>query len=111
MTDKILTGWLSPTGEFVPCPPYAHFASAQNILMRMPGVDTEQMTTTPDTALLNMGWAEICIASFFDHGFTFAAKRLTPEQVSFLEPYYNGDYGLGMTKMAASDYRLFKERL
>ena len=109
--ESIKTGWLSPTGEFIPCDSYAHIDTALNIyakLKRIDNIDTIYISN-PGAKLLDEGWCSISIASYFEHGFSFAAKRLTAEQVNFLKPYYEGDYGLPMTDSCKMDYEWYKE--
>lgn len=54
---------------------------------------------------MDSGWVSIVIMTFLDHGFGFWHKRnLTPEQIQFLRPYYQGEYELEMLEVCKRDY-------
>lgn len=90
MTDELKTGWLSPTGEFIPCETYNHISIARNIF--------KKDIARPDEQLHNLGWVSISIATFLEHGFIINfSTSLTPEQIKFLKPYYYGEYNLELT--------------
>lgn len=109
MSD-IKTGWLSPTGEFFPCSTYAHIDTACKICAELFKVDSIYISN-PDIKLMDLGWVSITITSFVDHGFSICYKgHLTSEQKSFLKPYYNGEYWLGLTHSSMCAYERECER-
>lgn len=103
--DDCRTGWLSPTGEFIPCRTADHISTAREILNNNYGV-------VPDKELLNRGYVGITILSFFDHGYSIYHRLpLTPEQLQFLKPYYYGEYGLQMCNESKIDFEYELERI
>lgn len=81
--EKLLKGWLSPTGEFVETDIYEHIAKAREILGNKP------YNKSPDTELENLGWVSITRSALFSKEWCIYWKRyLTPEQESFLKNYF-----------------------
>ena len=78
------TGWLSPTGEWFPCPVYEHLYWAR----KLSGEDKRA-----DDALINRGWVKISISQMGTRRWSIWWKHfhLTPEQKRFLEPYFAPD--------------------
>lgn len=110
--NVIRTGWLSPTGEFIPCSAYSHISTAEKLYKKLCKIADDKFISNSDIELLKMGYVSITILSMFDHGFQFSVyRKLTPEQITFLEPYYLGEYGLGFTETSRIEYEYQKEEL
>ena len=109
VAETVKTGWLSPTGEFIACEPYMHIKTALLIYQKIANLSSDELAHIfmPDKKLLDRGWISITILNIFDHGFCFSAKCPTIEQLKFLKPYYDGEYGLGMTESSKQDYKYF----
>lgn len=79
------TGWLSPTGEWFPCPVYDHIYWAR----KLSGENKH-----PDDALINRRWVKISISQLGRKEWRIYWNRrlgLTPEQKQFLKPYFEPD--------------------
>ena len=79
------TGWLSPTGEWFPCPVYDHMYWAR----KLSGEDRRA-----DDALINRRWVKISISQLGCKEWRIYWHRhlgLTPEQKQFLKPYFEPD--------------------
>ena len=85
------TGWLSPTGELIRCPSYAHVQTAYEIAKKTGLLKREYHA---DDDLLDAGYVQIGIGSFFHHGYLINWEyrhTLTPEQKMFLQPYFENE--------------------
>lgn len=83
--DEIKTGWLSPTGEWHPCPVYDHISVAR----RLSGEDRRA-----DDVLISRGWVKISITQLGRREWRIYWDRhigLSHEQKQFLEPYFAED--------------------
>lgn len=92
------TGWLSPAGDFYPCPVYDHIATAMDILEKAnhPGA-----YRTPDSVLLALGWVQITISMLFHkEQRVYWERHLTPAQIRFLKPYFSEENPLPMDSNA-----------
>ena len=79
------TGWLSPTGEWYPCPVYDHLTLARKL------ADT---TIRPDDVLIDRRWVKITISQLGRKEWRIYWHNrlgLTPEQKQFLKPYFESD--------------------
>ena len=79
------TGWLSPTGEWFPCPVYDHIFWAR----KLSGEDRRA-----DDVLINRGWVKISITQLGRREWRIYWNDrlgLTPEQKKFLVPYFEPD--------------------
>ncbi len=79
------TGWLSPTGEWFPCPVYDHIFWAR----KLSGEDRRA-----DDVLINRGWVKISITQLGRKEWRIYWNNrlgLTPEQKQFLKPYFESD--------------------
>lgn len=79
------TGWLSPTGEWHPCPVYDHICVARRL------ADT---TIHADDTLINRGWVKISISQLGHKEWRIYWNRrlgLSYEQKQFLRPYFEPD--------------------
>lgn len=79
------TGWLSPTGEWFPCPVYDHMYVARQL------ADT---TIRPDDVLIDRRWVKISISQLGRKEWRIYWHHrlgLTPEQKQFLRPYFEPD--------------------
>lgn len=79
------TGWLSPTGEWFPCPVYDHMMWARRL------ADT---TIRPDDVLIDRRWVKITISQLGRKEWRIYWHNrlgLTPEQKQFLKPYFEPD--------------------
>ena len=79
------TGWLSPTGEWFPCPVYDHMYWAR----KLSGEDRRA-----DDVLINRRWVKISISQLGHKEWRIYWCRhlgLTPEQKQFLKPYFEPD--------------------
>lgn len=78
------TGWLSPTGEWFPCPVYDHIYWAR----KLSGEDRRA-----DDVLINRGWVKISITQLGRREWRiyWGRQHLTPEQKQFLRPYFEPD--------------------
>ena len=79
------TGWLSPTGEWFPCPIYDHIYVAR----WLSGEDRRA-----DDVLINRGWVKISISQLGRKEWRIYwhyRLGLTPEQKQFLKPYFEPD--------------------
>ena len=97
LNEQIKTGWLSPTGEFHPCPVYDHIYVARKL--------TNQ-DRNADEILMNQGWVQITISQLGRKEWRiYWSNRhsLSPEQKSFLEPYFAPDSEFPMDEW--SQYR------
>lgn len=93
------TGWLSPTGEFTSCPSYAHMQTSREIAKKLGLLKREYR---PDDDLIDAGYVYIGIGSFFHHGWLINWEfhhSLTPEQKSFLKPYFEDEEYIEPTTM------------
>lgn len=92
--DDLRQGWLSPTGEFRECSSYDHVSTAREIaeILHLPDIDVKTgRQISGDDALMKCGWAYVGISSFWRHEWRIGWDRnLTPEQVRFLRPYFEG---------------------
>lgn len=109
--DNVRTGWLSPTGEFFPCESYEHQMVAEK-LCESYGIN-QWSETWPADELRNKGWCSISIMVFLDHGYAIVFPEClpSPEQLRFLRPYYEGEYGLEMTTSSKHEYEEYLELL
>lgn len=75
---KQQTGWLSPSGDFLPCKHYEHVSKAEEICeIFLYQIDDSQ----PDDALLKLGWAKLGISMLGNKQFYIRwERRLTPQQ-------------------------------
>jgi len=86
MYTELRTGWLSPTGEFVETGLYEHLSTARS-LARLYGFENN---SKPDSELLARCWVSISISSIGCKEWMIAWwSKLTPEQISFLRPYFD----------------------
>ena len=79
------TGWLSPTGEWFPCPVYEHISLAR----KLSGVDRRA-----DDVLIDQRWVKISVSQLGRKEWRIYWHRrlgLTPEQKQFLKPYFEPD--------------------
>lgn len=101
--DTVITGWLSPSGEFVPCNSYDHIATARELVERFQyqNIMRKGRNLPDDDILLENGWAYIGISVLFSHEFSIGWKSfLTDYQKQFLQPYFNGEYNLPVNSVA-----------
>ena len=86
-TEEVITGWLSPTGEFIKCSPYEHVFVAEKIASEL-GV-TESYRNDQD--IMEHGWININILTFFEHGimFNYIKEPITNGQKVFLLKFYD----------------------
>ena len=92
----IKTGWLSPTGEWYPCPVYDHIYMAKKL------ADT---TIRADEVLINRGWVQISISQLGRKEWRIYWHRhlhLSPEQKRFLEPYFALDSDFPIDELTRS---------
>lgn len=93
--EKFKIGWLSPTGEFIECDSYNHIKIAQDVAekLHLPSYDFEnERSISADDALFKIGWAHIGVTgSLKKEWFVFWNRKLTPEQVAFLRPYFESE--------------------
>ena len=85
MNSEIKTGWLSPTGEWYPCPVYDHIYVAK----QLSGEDKRA-----DDVLIARGWVKISITQLGRKEWRIYWHRhigLTYEQKRFLSPYFEKD--------------------
>lgn len=107
MSDSKM-GWLSPTGEFYQCKMNEHISMAQELYKAYGGNGCE---SNADKELHEKGWVSITILTFIDHGYCIGfPPHPTTEQLRFLRPYYEGEYGLGMIKLSEICYEDYLER-
>lgn len=109
MSDSKM-GWLSPTGEFYQCEMYEHNSMARELYKAYGGNGYEY---NADDKLREKGWISITILTFIDHGYCIGfSLHLSPtaEQLRFLRPYYEGEYGLGMIELSKGCYEYYLER-
>ena len=79
------TGWLSPTGEWFPCPVYEHMHWAR----KLSGEDRRA-----DDVLIDRGWVKISISQLGRKEWRIYWHRhlhLSYEQKQFLRPYFESD--------------------
>ena len=78
------TGWLSPTGEWFPCPVYDHIYWAR----KLSGEDRRA-----DDVLISRGWVKISITQLGRREWRiyWGRQHLTSEQKQFLRPYFESD--------------------
>ena len=79
------TGWLSPTGEWFPCPVYEHIYWAR----KLSGEDR-----CADDILIDKRWVKISISQLGRKEWRIYWHHrlgLTPEQKQFLKPYFEPD--------------------
>ena len=92
---KLRQGWLSPTGEFFECHSYDHYETAKELAdnLNLLSIDIKtNRTFSEDDQLLNAGWVYIGISSFMCHEWRIGWNiKLTPEQISFLHPYFEDE--------------------
>ena len=93
--SRFRQGWLSPTGEFFECKSYDHCETAReladNLSLQRIDIKTSRIISE-DEQLLNAGWVYIGISSFMCHEWRIGWNRkLTPEQICFLRPYFEDD--------------------
>lgn len=78
------TGWLSPTGELIPCETYEHVTVAR-VLCETLHLDT--MCRIPhDELLLRSGWCQISTVAELGMGTAYAIfwyRHLSPEQCRY----------------------------
>lgn len=96
--NELLQGWLSPTGEFHKCNSFDHYEVARELAqcINAPSIDSKLSRIIPeDDRLLSVGWVYIGIATFKCHEWRIGWERkLTPEQIKFLRPYFENENGL-----------------
>lgn len=79
-------GWLSSSGEFIPCEPYEHLAVAQEL------VDDKVPYSVADDYLLDHEWVKIYRESYCGHKWRVNWKGfLSESQKLFLRPIFE-DY-------------------
>ena len=92
MDGKFKIGWLSPTGEFTECNSFDHVEVARDIAekLNLQTFDANMCIYLPyDEVLMRAGWAHIGVSMLMrKEWFVFWERHLTPEQISFLEPYF-----------------------
>lgn len=80
-------GWLSPSGELIPCEGHAHLDMAQKIANDLGIIG---YTNRIDDVLLTHGWVRISRMTYGDCGLAFwMPNNLTYTQRSFLEEIVN----------------------
>ena len=91
------TGWLSPDGEFIPCPSYAHISTARDIVEKI-GTTTKYKwhlrNNSPDGILYGNGWISIEIRTMWEHGIEFCRNYYAPVtdiQAKMLREYAERD--------------------
>jgi hypothetical protein len=93
--NNLRQGWLSPTGEFFECNSYDHYETAKELAeaIFVPSINPKMhRVISDDERLLNAGWVYIGISSFMCHEWRISWNRkLTPEQISFLRPYFENE--------------------
>ena len=89
------TGWLSPTGEWFPCPVYDHIYWAR----KLSGEDRRA-----DDVLISRGWVKISITQLGRREWRiyWGRQRLTAEQKQFLRPYFEPDSDYPVDKLTRS---------
>lgn len=84
----MLSGWLSPTGEFHPCPYWGHIDLAYELLG-----DVEKTENTPDEELVKKGWIKLYYSLFLAEEqqiyYNYDICRATEPQKEFLKKWYN----------------------
>lgn len=99
---ELKLGWLSPTGEFHECSPYDHIEVARELAdnMRLHCYDFKAHRAIPaDDALQKAGWVYIGVSSLGIKEFRMGWVRpLTPEQIRFLEPYFDPSNEISVNK-------------
>lgn len=84
----MLSGWLSPTGEFHPCPYWGHIDLAYELL----GAEHKPECATPDEELIQKGWIKLYTSMFADGQqiyYNYDKCRATEVQRTFLKQAYD----------------------
>ena len=82
---ELLTGWLSPDGDFYPCSVYEHISLARKILK-------DETANRADEKLNDCGFVSITLSQLGSKEWCIYWKCfLTEQQKNFLKPYFDDE--------------------
>ena len=100
--NDIETGWLSPSGEFIPCEMYEHYSVAHELVCKLSLNEETDPYIMPDDILYCNGFVKISRETFCGHSYIINWNRtLTDLQKNFLRHIFENTNNIISTSCIA----------